>query len=237
MFFAKNVRDRKDKPSEDYYVRLCSGNPYIINIEAEVYVGPALWMVLELHTPLMSDKEEFDKNFGQDGERSNSFSRDLIEGVKFLHSRRIAHLDIKPDNLVFDSKKNRLVLIDFDVAFQCEDLEDTADGPRGTTGWSAPEALHPVSSGRFIAIRADLWSCGKVVDFFNPGDPQLLELAQKLTNEDPMRRPMLETFSSQVPTTVDLCKTQPKRKERADSFCNDSTKKRIRPNTDSALFC
>ena len=117
MFFAKNVRDRKDTPSEDYYVRLCSGNPYIINLEAEVLVGPARWMVLELHTPLMSDKEEFDKNFGQDGERSNSFSRDLIEGVKFLHSRRIAHLDIKPDNLVFDSKKNRLVLIDFDVAF------------------------------------------------------------------------------------------------------------------------
>ena len=56
-------------------------------------------MVLALHTPLISDKEKFDEKFGEDKEHLNSISRDLIEGAKFLHSRGIAHLDIKPDNI------------------------------------------------------------------------------------------------------------------------------------------
>ena len=231
------MRAREDGQNENHYVWSCRGNPYIISLETEIYAPSACWMVLALYTPLISDKERFDEKFGEDKEHLNSISRDLIEGAKFLHSRGIAHLDIKPDNLVFDEEKNRLVMIDFDIAVRCENPEATTQGPCGTMGWSAPEALHPVTSRRFIAIRADLWSCGKVVDFFNPEDPQLLELAQKLVNEDTMKRPMLETFSSQVPTTVDLCKTQPKRKERPDTFTDNSAMKRTRPNNDSAPLC
>ena len=49
------------------------------------------------------------------------FSRQLKEGVAFLHRRGVAHLDIKPQNIV--ARANRLFIIDFDIPVR-------VDGPK-----------------------------------------------------------------------------------------------------------
>ncbi|EJC99413.1 kinase-like protein, partial [Fomitiporia mediterranea MF3/22] len=90
-------------------------------------------------------------------------SRELIEGVAFLHRQKIAHLDIKPGNLVVNFK--RLYIIDFDIAVRCKDVDEMVKISRGTRGWSAPEIGldNDEAPGAFSPIRADLWSCGKVL--------------------------------------------------------------------------
>ena len=65
------------------------------------------------------------------------FSRQLIEGVAFLHRRGIAHLDIKPQNVV--ALRNQLFIIDFDISVRVDGAHTLIDRWRGTPGWMAPE--------------------------------------------------------------------------------------------------
>ena len=127
-------------------------------------------------------------------------SHELVEGVAFLHRLGIAHLDIKPDNLVCDWKTRRLHIIDFDTAVRCRDADEMVELSCGTSGWSAPEVVlddkKPLRA--FNPIRADLWSCGKVLQSLGmgtwtgiDGDPSIDWLTRKLVSLDPRRRPLL----------------------------------------------
>ena len=41
---------------------------------------------------------------------------DLLEALKFLHSRNVLYRDVKPSNILWNEKTRRATLIDFDVA-------------------------------------------------------------------------------------------------------------------------
>ncbi len=47
-----------------------------------------------------------------------NFVHQLIEGVTFLHRHGIAHLDIKPSNIV--ALRNELFTIDFDISVRVD---------------------------------------------------------------------------------------------------------------------
>lgn len=49
-------------------------------------------------------------------ELRTKFSKDVMNIVKFLHEKKIAHRDIRMANILFDEKKERFVLIDFGFA-------------------------------------------------------------------------------------------------------------------------
>ena len=65
----------------------------------------------------------------------------------------------------FESK--HLYIIDFNLSMRCKDIEEMVTKSCGTVGWSAPEVEldenKPLRA--FSPIRADLWSCGKVLQF------------------------------------------------------------------------
>jgi serine/threonine protein kinase len=74
--------------------------------------------VLELNTwtfVLLPEATPLDDRFAHGMIHDNvvDFSQQLIEGVAFLHSQGIAHLDIKPQNIVV--VRNKLFIIDFDI--------------------------------------------------------------------------------------------------------------------------
>ncbi|KAH9964012.1 kinase-like domain-containing protein, partial [Russula compacta] len=83
-------------------------------------------------------------------------------GLACLHEHGVAHLDIKPGNLVH-TDDCRLPIIDFGSAVRVGSEDDTAKGIYGTPGWVAPEILE---RGVFSPLRADRWSCGKVLFSF-----------------------------------------------------------------------
>lgn len=92
------------------------------------------------------------------------FSQQLIEGVAFLHSQGIAHLDIKPQNIVV--LRNQLFIVDFDISVRVDGPSALIDRWCGTPGWMAPEIGHRDGPKCWYSpIRADLWSCGLVLQY------------------------------------------------------------------------
>ena len=118
----------------------------------------------------------------------------LIKGLAYLHEHKVAHRDIKPDNLVCDDVF-RLQIIDFDVAIEVQDENTEIDEYRGTKGWTAPEmGEEDGPTPMYSPIKADRWSCGRVLQrhiMVGKGDNRLSKIANRLMANDPQRRPSL----------------------------------------------
>ncbi|KAF8888841.1 kinase-like domain-containing protein [Infundibulicybe gibba] len=119
----------------------------------------------------------------------------LFEAVDFMHQHGVAHLDLKPANIIIPSDGGRLSIIDFHTSVRVEDVNTMFRGAVGTVGYIPPEV--EADRGRFSAVRADLWSCGKVLDDLcdlcqpSADCDKLLQIARELMDEDPKRRPMM----------------------------------------------
>ncbi|CCA76836.1 hypothetical protein PIIN_11812 [Serendipita indica DSM 11827] len=96
-----------------------------------------------------------------------SFQKQFLQGVAFMHANGVAHLDLKPDNVVVDfGKRSRdkdqgtLYIIDFGVAEMTVTTSTTMKDLCGTYGWTAPD----IQDGQtWSPILADRWACGKVL--------------------------------------------------------------------------
>ncbi|XP_043271392.1 serine/threonine-protein kinase GIN4-like [Venturia canescens] len=85
------------------------------------------------------------------------FVKQLVEGLAYLHERNIAHLDIKPQNLVMMGSfpESEVKLCDFEISRVI--LEGTEVREiLGTPDYVAPEILHYEP----ITLAADMWSLG-----------------------------------------------------------------------------
>ncbi len=76
----------------------------------------------------------------------------LLTVLNYLNCKKIAHRDIKPDNIIIDDK-GYLKLIDFGTAIEIKDFTNTITG---TPHYIAPEVL----LGRGYGYSADYWSIG-----------------------------------------------------------------------------
>ncbi|CCL99953.1 uncharacterized protein FIBRA_01978 [Fibroporia radiculosa] len=118
----------------------------------------------------------------------------LFEAVAFMHKHRVAHLDLKPANIVIQPEYGRLTIIDFSHSIRVKRTSQTVTGLFGTEGYIAPE-MGEIS---YDPIRADLWSCGKVVEELcahckspSPIHEQLVGIAGRLMSPDPLRQPIM----------------------------------------------
>ncbi|KAF5349744.1 hypothetical protein D9757_014552 [Collybiopsis confluens] len=131
-------------------------------------------------------------------------SYDLANGLRFPHSRSIAHMDIKPSNLVYHPKTFVLQIIDFNLVRWVKSPDELVVGFWGTPGWMAPEILQGKPFKPFLA---DLYSCGlvfrkmadtaAVLDDTRTGAVWIDELrffASRLTIEEPSLRPPLDIY-------------------------------------------
>ncbi|KAG5650424.1 hypothetical protein H0H81_012315 [Sphagnurus paluster] len=121
--------------------------------------------------------------------------KQLFEAVKFMHDNCVAHMDLKPSNLLIPSEYGTLTVIDFGVSVRVKKLEQLFQSKSrvGTEGYIAPE----VGRTKFSPIRADLWSVGKVVEEFcilcrpSASRDWLLGLSKRLLDDDFKKRPMM----------------------------------------------
>lgn len=121
----------------------------------------------------------------------------LTEAVTYLHINKIAHRDIKLDNIIMDTTTNDAVLVDFGLA--C--YEDCRGTP-GTLYYYPPEILLRLKTGLTgleASKKHDIWSLGIV--FYALGNLGLpFMLSPKKITEKELRRPFPSRYRSD-PTT------------------------------------
>ncbi|XP_076038546.1 serine/threonine-protein kinase grp-like [Oratosquilla oratoria] len=84
-----------------------------------------------------------------------------MEGVDYLHSRGVAHRDLKPQNILL-TEDNVVKIADFGLAafFVVEGEEVAVRGCVGTVHYTAPEVFEsPFYNGPSV----DLWACGVIL--------------------------------------------------------------------------
>lgn len=127
-------------------------------------------------------------------------AEDLIHGMTFIHDLCIAHLDIKPENLVYtDEGGLHLEIIDFDISVQLSHPDEVIDTYCGTERYRAPEIGFEDGPRRpYSPIRADRFSAGRVLFRFaevhGKEDQCLAQFARRLLNKDPAKRPLLSEW-------------------------------------------
>jgi len=103
-----------------------------------------------------------DKILPNDDKLIRTYFDQLIDGVDFLHSKNISHMDLKLDNLLL-SETYRLKICDFDCSLvENPDMEkvDVKEEYEGSKDYRAPEVLkHDVKNGRAV----DIYSCGIIL--------------------------------------------------------------------------
>jgi eukaryotic-like serine/threonine-protein kinase len=154
-----------------------TGDP-VPHILIEYIDGPAL-------------DEEIDKNGAIGAEEAALLGAQLLPAVASLHQRGLAHLDLKPANVVL--RDGHPMLLDFGTAGPIG-TSQPAGQPVGTEGYCAPEqeACEPVS------LEMDLYGLGMILAEAVTGVPRakgaeippspLAPLIRQLLSEQPAER-------------------------------------------------
>jgi len=104
-------------------------------------------------------------------------------------------MDLKPNNILIPVNGGRLTFIDFNRSLRVKGVEHRFRGVVGTPGYIAAEVA--AGDGLYSAIRADLWSCGKILEELcdkcrpSTNHSSLLKISWQLMDEDPRKRPMM----------------------------------------------
>ncbi|XP_030621829.1 death-associated protein kinase 2 isoform X3 [Chanos chanos] len=93
-------------------------------------------------------------------EEATEFIKQILDGVQYLHSKKIAHFDLKPENIMLLDNNvplPRIKLIDFGLAHKIEDDVEFKN-IFGTPEFVAPEIVNYEPLG----LEADMWSIGVI---------------------------------------------------------------------------
>eukprot|EP01006_Ploeotia_vitrea_P051351 TRINITY_DN67550_c3_g4_i1.p1 TRINITY_DN67550_c3_g4~~TRINITY_DN67550_c3_g4_i1.p1 ORF type:complete len:736 (-),score=20.64 TRINITY_DN67550_c3_g4_i1:277-2424(-) len=108
-----------------------------------------------------------------------SYTHQILVGLKFLHDNEILHRDIKGANVLIDRRGN-VKLSDFGASKRISDLVSKAEGSsnlKGTIKWMAPE----VCTGSGGAKASDIWSLGCTVVEMATGESAWPNLSNEWT--------------------------------------------------------
>uniref|UniRef100_A0A672MPX7 non-specific serine/threonine protein kinase n=1 Tax=Sinocyclocheilus grahami TaxID=75366 RepID=A0A672MPX7_SINGR len=93
-------------------------------------------------------------------EEATEFIKQILNGVQYLHSKKIVHFDLKPENIMLldnNIQLPRIKLIDFGLAHRIKDGVEFKN-IFGTPEFVAPEIVNYEPLG----LEADMWSIGVI---------------------------------------------------------------------------
>jgi serine/threonine protein kinase len=95
----------------------------------------------------------------RDDKLARTFFRQMIEGLEYLHANKVAHLDLKLDNL-FLTEDFTLKIGDFDISKHENEAEYLS---KGTRNYRPPEIIDETCQD---AYKADIFSVGVIFFLF-----------------------------------------------------------------------
>ncbi|OIT21163.1 PREDICTED: phosphoenolpyruvate carboxylase kinase 1-like [Nicotiana attenuata] len=157
--------DRECLDKEPKILQLLSGSPNILHLY-KIYEDENF---LHMVTDLCPNNDLYERiSTGPLSERAAAnILVQLISAINHCHKMGVAHRDIKPDNILFDSQ-DRLKLADFGSAEWFVGCEGgLMSGVVGTPYYVAPEVL----MGKEYNEKVDVWSAGVILYIMLSGVP------------------------------------------------------------------
>ena len=120
--------------------------------------GEMLYIFLELEEN--GTLEQAYKDFRFDESQISDYTRQILQGLRYLHSCKVVHGDLKCANILV-TKSGRVILADFGLSRSMEDHSQYLKLGLGSSYWMAPEVANPKGVG--YGFPSDIWSLGCTV--------------------------------------------------------------------------